>query len=165
MPIELRGRPVEALHLGLVMVDPAYRAQGLSWVLYGLTCILMFFRGHLRPMWISNVTQVPAIIGKVAEAFDSAYPNPFFHVRCSFDHLSVAREIMARHRAVFGVAAEAGFDQTRFVIINAYTGGSDHLKKLSSKHPGTGTSESTSCAKASWIMDAAMISCRLHDSI
>jgi hypothetical protein len=36
---------------------------------------------------------------------------------------------MSRHRAVFGVGAEAGFDETRFVITNAYTGGSDALKK------------------------------------
>lgn len=34
---ELRGRPIEVLHLGLVMVDPAHRAGGLSSVLYGLT--------------------------------------------------------------------------------------------------------------------------------
>ncbi|PMY00842.1 hypothetical protein, partial [Pseudomonas sp. GW460-13] len=74
MPIEIKGRPAEAIHLGLVMVDPGYRTQGLSWVLYGLTCILLFFRRGLRPIWISNVTQVPAIIGKVAEVFVTAYP-------------------------------------------------------------------------------------------
>lgn len=129
MSIELRGGRTDAIHLGLVMVDPAYRTQGLSWVLYGLTCILLFFRRGLRPVWISNVTQVPAIIGKVAEAFVSAFPNPFAGQRRSFDHLSVAREIMRRHRHVFGVGAEASFDEDRFVITNAYTGGSDNLKK------------------------------------
>jgi hypothetical protein len=36
---------------------------------------------------------------------------------------------MARHRAVFGVGVEAGFDEERFVITDAYTGGSDALKK------------------------------------
>jgi hypothetical protein len=30
---------------------------------------------------------------------------------------------------VFGVGGEAGFDEARFVITNAYTGGSDALKK------------------------------------
>ncbi|BDB27573.1 hypothetical protein CTP10_R49810 [Cupriavidus sp. P-10] len=129
MPIELRGRPVEAIHLGLVMVDPGYRTQGLSWVLYGLTCILLFFRRGLRPIWISNVTQVPAIIGKVAEVFVTAYPNPFAPARRSFEHLSVAREIMKSHRHVFGVDEGAGFDEARFVITDAYRGGSDNLKK------------------------------------
>ncbi|MCY1536787.1 hypothetical protein D9M68_722570 [compost metagenome] len=129
MPIEVRGRPVEAIHLGLVMVDPGYRTQGLSWVLYGLTCILLFFRRGLRPIWISNVTQVPAIIGKVAEVFVTAYPNPFSPSRRSFEHLSVAREIMKSHRHVFGVDEGAGFDEARFVITDAYRGGSDNLKK------------------------------------
>ena len=36
---------------------------------------------------------------------------------------------MRRHRAVFGVGDEAGFDEARFVITDAYTGGSDALKK------------------------------------
>lgn len=135
MDVELRGRPIEALHLGLVMVDPGYRTQGLSWVLYGLTCILVFFRKGLRPVWISNVTQVPAVIGKVAEGFTSAFPNPFEPSRRSFDHLTVAREIMRRHRHVFGVGPEAGFDEERFVITDAYTGGSDNLKKTFDEAP------------------------------
>lgn len=135
MPIELRGRSTRVLHLGLVMIDPGYRAKGLSWVLYGLTCMLIFARQGLRPLWISNVTQVPSIIGKVAESFMTAYPNPFHETRRSFDHLAVAREIMRKHRAVFGVGPEAGFDEERFVITNAYTGGSDNLKKTYAAAP------------------------------
>ena len=129
MDIELRGRTSRAVHLGLVMVDPGFRTKGLSWVLYGLTCMLIFVRRGLRPLWVSNVTQVPAIIGKVAESFVTAYPNPFHAMRRSFDHVCVAREIMRKHRKIFGVSPEAGFDEERFVITNAYTGGSDNLKK------------------------------------
>jgi hypothetical protein len=129
MDIDLRGRPTRALHLGLVMVDPGHRTQGLSWVLYGLTCMLIFARRGLRPLWISNVTQVPSVIGKVAESFISAYPNPFHNSRRTFEHLCVAREIMRKHRGVFGVGPEAGFDEQRFIVTNAYTGGSDNLKK------------------------------------
>lgn len=135
MPLEVKGRSAEAIHLGLVMVDPGHRTQGLSWVLYGLTCILIFVRRGLRPIWISNVTQVPAIIGKVAEAFLTAYPNPFEPSRRSFEHVTVAREIMRKHRHVFGVADEAGFDEERLVITNAYTGGSDNLKKTFEQAP------------------------------
>ena len=104
MDLTLGPRQVKVLHLGLVLVDPDDRARGLSWVLYGLTCFLLLVRGGLRPLWVSNVTQVPAIVG-------------------------MARQIMAGHRHVFGVGAEAGFDETRFAITNAYTGGSDGLKK------------------------------------
>lgn len=135
MPIELRGEQTQAVHLGLVMVDPGYRAKGLSWVLYGLTSMLIFVRRGLRPLWISNVTQVPAIIGKVAESFVTAYPHPFNPTRRSFEHLCVAREIMRKHRGVFGVGPEAGFDEERFIITNAYTGGSDNLKKTFADAP------------------------------
>ena len=49
------------MHLGLVMVDPALRGRGLSSTLYGLTCVLMFLTGQGRALWVSNVSQVPAI--------------------------------------------------------------------------------------------------------
>ncbi len=129
MDVLLRGRPASVLHLGLVMVDPGQRSRGMSWVLYGLTCMLLFFRNQLRPLWISNVTQVPAIVGMVADSFAAVFPTPHPEARRTFDHLALAREIMTKHRAVFGVGEDAGFDPERFVITNAYTGGSDHLKK------------------------------------
>ena len=129
MGCALRGKPVEVIHLGLVMIDPSYRARGLSSVLYGLTCFLILARRQMRPLWVSNVTQVPAVFGMVGENFANAYPNIRAGTRRSFDHLALAREIMEKHRGVFGVAKEAGFDEARFVITNSYTGGSDNLKK------------------------------------
>jgi hypothetical protein len=126
---ELRGRPVEVLHLGLVMVDPAHRAGGLSGVLYGLTAFLLFARRRLRPLWVSNVTQVPAVFGMVSESFDNVFPTADPATRQSYDHLHLARQVMARHRHVFGVGADAEHDETRAIIRNAYTGGSDNLKK------------------------------------
>jgi hypothetical protein len=133
---ELRGRPIEVLHLGLVMVDPAHRAGGLSGVLYGLTAFLLFARRRLRPLWVSNVTQVPAVFGMVSESFDNVFPTAA-GARQSYDHLHLARQIMARHRHVFGVGPDAEHDETRAVIRNAYTGGSDNLKKpfdVATKH-------------------------------
>jgi hypothetical protein len=129
IPLELDGRPVELLHLGLVMVDPDQRSKGLSWVLYGLTCFLLFIRNQGRPIWISNVTQVPAIVGMVTETFSEVYPDPASNAPRKFRHLVLARQIMRAHRYVFGVGPEAGFDEDCFVITNAYTGGSDSLKK------------------------------------
>jgi hypothetical protein len=129
MPVELDGEPAEVTHLGLVMVDPDERGQGLSWVLYGLTALVLFARDGLRPKWISNVTQVPAVVGMVCETFSDVFPSPHPDARQSFAHLQLARGIMRRHRAVFGVGDDAGFEEARFVITNAYTGGSDALKK------------------------------------
>ena len=129
MDVTLHGRTAEVIHLGLVMVDPALRSHGLSWVLYGLTCLVLFVRQQLRPLWLSNVTQVPAIIGMVSETFSDVFPVPGPAAHRSFEHLVLAREIIRRHRAVFGVGVDAGFDEDRFIITNAYTGGSDNLKK------------------------------------
>jgi len=132
---DLGHGPVEVLHLGLVMVDPDLRSRGLSWILYGLTCVLLFFRNQMRPMWVSNVTQVPAIVGMVSETFSDVRPTPRHPNDRSLMHLLVARAIMRDHRHVFGVGPEAGFDEDRMVITNAYTGGSDDLKKALDEAP------------------------------
>jgi hypothetical protein len=135
MDCTLRGKHNPVVHLGLVVIDPSVRAKGLSWILYGLTTFLLFFKNRFKPLWISNVTQVPAIVGMVSESFGNVYPNPLKNIRRSYDHLVLAREIMLNHRHVFGVGPEAGFDEENFVITNAYTGGSDHLKKTWEQAP------------------------------
>jgi hypothetical protein len=128
LPVNLRGRSADVLHLGLVMVDPSVRSRGMSWILYGFTCFVLFLRGGMRPLWVSNVTQVPAVFGMVAESFASVAPDAA-GAKPSFEQVLIAREIMRKHRHAFGVGADADFDEARFVITNAYTGGSDDLKK------------------------------------
>jgi len=137
MDVHLGHRSEDVLHLGLVMIDPDQRSHGLSWVLYGLTSILMLFRNGMRPVWVSNVTQVPAVVGVVSSGFSRVYPTHETEPPegRSLFHLLLARRIMRDHRHVFGVGAEAGFDEDRFVITNAYTGGSDHLKKTFEEAP------------------------------
>lgn len=134
MTLNTAPHPTEVLHLGLVMVDPDERSKNLSWVLYGLTCFLIFFRRQFRPIWVSNVTQVPAVVGMVAEMFSDVWPSPD-QGRRTLTHLLHAREIMASHRRVFGVGDEAGFLEDSFVITDAYTGGSDDLKKTWEQAP------------------------------
>lgn len=137
MNLTLAGKPQEVLHLGLVMVDPDARSRGLSWILYGLTCFLMFLRNQLRPLLVFNVTQVPAIAGIVSDSFSGIFPSPREGARRSLTQLILARQIMESQRHVFGVGPEAGFDEDRFVITDSYTGGSDSLEKSfdeSAKH-------------------------------
>ena len=136
MTLDTVPHPTDVLHLGLVMVDPDERSKNLSWVLYGLTCFLIFVRRQFRPIWVSNVTQVPAVVGMVSQMFSDVWPQPGTASR-TLNHLLLGRRIMADHRHVFGVGPEAGFDEERFVIADAYTGGSDDLKKTwdaASKH-------------------------------
>jgi GNAT superfamily N-acetyltransferase len=129
LDVEHRGQPDIVTHLGLVLIDPEARGKGFSWALYGLTTLLLFARNQLRPFWISSVTQVPAVVGLVCEGFSGVYPAPGPEAVRRFDHLALARQIMRHHRAAFGVSEDAPFDETRFVIQDAYRGGSDHLKK------------------------------------
>lgn len=129
LDLDVRGEPIRAMHMGLAMIDPSFRRQGLSWVLYGLTCALLLIRNHLRPFWISNVTQIPSVVGHVAESLANVFPTPDPKEKRTSTHLAIARQIMHHHRAVFGVGDEAGFDEEKFIITNAYTGGSDNLRK------------------------------------
>lgn len=135
MDLDLAGKPTRVLHLGLVMVDPNEQSRGLSWILYGLTCILLFVRNQLRPLWVSNVTQVPAIVGMVSETFSEVYPTPDKTQNRTLKHLLIVRQINENHRHVFGVGDDAIFDEDRFVITNSYTGGSDDLKKTFDEAP------------------------------
>jgi hypothetical protein len=135
MDVSLAGRPLELLHLGLVMVVPSARGRGLTELLYGLTCFLLFLRRQCRPIRMSNVTQVPAVFGMVSEVFDDVFPTPERRTDPSFTHRTLARQIMARHRHIFGVGPEAVFDEERSVILDSYTGGSDNLKKTFESAP------------------------------
>ncbi len=133
--VTLRGREEEVLHTGLAMVDPTFRGKGISWVLYGLTVMLIFCHRQLRPIWISNVTQVPSVFGMVAESFENVFPLPDPSRRPTRAHIGIARQIMERHRNAFGVGEEALFHTGQFVIVNSYTGGSDNLKKSYDEAP------------------------------
>ena len=135
LDVTIRARPSQVVHLGLVMINPAFRERGLTWVLTAFTTFLLFVRRGFQPFWVSNVSQVPAAIGVMCEATVDAFPSPVPGARRSFEHLVIARQIMKRHRAVFGVGPEATFDEDRFIIQNAYTGGSDHLKKRFNEAP------------------------------
>ena len=128
MDIEIKGKVEKVIHLGLVMVDPNFRASGFSWVLYGLTSILLFFRNQLQPIWVTNVTQVPAVFGAVCSSYSNSYPDVDGSKK-TFDHIQIAHTMMAKYRGYFGVGVDAYFDDRKFIICNSYTGGSDGLKK------------------------------------
>ena len=129
LDIPMGGRVESVLHLGLTFIDPDYQRHGLPGLLYGAAGFLLLFKSGLRGFWVSNVTQVPAIVGLFSDNYARVYPHCDGRHRQSFTHLVLARQIMRRHRAAFGVGEEAGFDEARQIITGAYTGGSDALKK------------------------------------
>jgi hypothetical protein len=129
MDLTLGVRTMSVLHLGLVYVSPEHQHKHFSNVLYGAPTLLMLMKRGLEGFWISNVSQVPSAIGLTASHYDAVYPNVDDKAQQSFRHLVLARAIMKTHRHVFGVGEDATFDEARQVIQNAYTGGSDNLKK------------------------------------
>ena len=135
LDVDIQGQPLEIVHLGLVMVDPNARSAGLSAILYGFACAMLLIRNQFRPVWVSSVTQVPAVVGLVSELYSETFPSPKPNARRSFEHLQIAKRIMRKHRSAFGVGADAGFDAETFIISNAYTGGSDNLKKTFASAP------------------------------
>lgn len=135
VPVPVGVRVVDVVHLGLAYVAGDWQRKHLPALLYGLSTFLLFVRTGLRSFWLSNVTQVPAVVGLTALNYDRVYPSHLPEARQTFLHLLLARGIMRAHRAAFGVGEEAGFDEVKQVITNAYTGGSDHLKKSYDEAP------------------------------
>ncbi|MEZ4417210.1 MAG: hypothetical protein R3E10_15760 [Gemmatimonadota bacterium] len=129
LDVELGGRCQRILHTGLSMLVPRHRRAGLSLALYGAPALLAFARNRFRRLWVTNVSQVPAAIGMFAHNLHDVVPAPGVRPALRIPHRDIATALMAEHRAVFGVGADAVFDPERFVIRNAYTGGSDGLKK------------------------------------
>ncbi len=129
LEILLEDRPTRVVHAGLAIVDPSLRNQGLCVALTAAPGVLAFLRNGLAPLWFTNVTQVPAVAGVFTKALADVFPTPDRRFAPSSRHAALVGEVMRHHRAAFGVGEEADFDERSFVIRNAYTGGSDFLKK------------------------------------
>jgi hypothetical protein len=135
LDLRLGARRVTVMHFGLLIIHPRYQRQGLQGLLYGLGAFSAYHRVKERPLWISNVTEVPAVFGAVCDQVQSPYPDYRARTAPTPEHRAVAAAIMAHHRHEFGVGPEAGFDEDRFVITGSYTGGSDALKKTFESAP------------------------------
>jgi hypothetical protein len=129
--IELQNsnNPLIVTHLGLVYIDPAFQKKGMASILYVLPNVLNYIRMGMRPYWISSVTQVPAVVGMVSKHYAYVYPSCEEGNYQSAEQYLIGKEIMKSHRHVFGVGEDAEYDAKKQIILNAYTGGSDNLKK------------------------------------
>jgi hypothetical protein len=119
----------EVLHLGLVFIDANYQGKSISYLISVLPNALLLIKSGFRPIWISNVSQVPAVIGLVSQNYVNVWPHYEKAQKQTFMHRKLSSLIMQSHRKKFGVGEEAGFDLDKQIITNAYTGGSDLLKK------------------------------------
>lgn len=129
LAVSVGGRTVTVMHMGLLIIHPRYQRRGLQGLLYGVGAFNAYHRTKQRPLWISNVTEVPAVFGAVCDQLRDAHPHYGHDRPPPPEYRALAAAIVADHRHEFGVGPEAGFDRERFVITGSYTGGSDALKK------------------------------------
>ena len=129
LAVSLPSGPVRVLHLGLLVIHPRHQRRGFQGMLYGLGAFSALHRIPERPVWISNVTEVPAVFGAVSDNFHDAHPSYKAPRPAPPLHRAIALGIMRDHAHEFGVGGDAAFDADRFVIQGSYTGGSDALKK------------------------------------
>jgi hypothetical protein len=135
LKVPVGGKTVHVMHLGLLVIHPRHQRKGYQGLLYGLGGISLFNRMPEGPVWISNVTEVPAVFGAVAEQFGETWPRPGVAEPPDKTYRDIAVGIMTHCRHEFGVGPEANFDANRFVIEGSYTGGSDALKKTFDSAP------------------------------
>jgi hypothetical protein len=120
---------VDVLHLGLVFVDKAFQKKSVVGWLYILPNLLLLAQRGFRPIWVSNVSQVPCVIGVVAQHYGQVYPNPMADTPQTEMHKLIFEGIMQHHRSAFGTGEDATYDSKKQIIFDSYTGGSDNLKK------------------------------------
>lgn len=120
--------PISVLHLGLVYISDKARGKNITVLLYSLPSLILMMKNAFRKQWISNVTQVPAVFGLVQDFYSKTWPS--LNMKSpSYEHKVLAKRIYDEAKEVFGVGEDSSFDYKRHIIINAYTGGSDNLKK------------------------------------
>jgi len=127
--VRLGGRTVTGMHMGLLIIHPKHQRQGLQGLLYGLGAFNAYHRAKDRPLWISNVTEVPAVFGAICDQLCDAHPHYARRDPPPPEYRALAAAIADQHRHEFGVGPEAVFDEQRFVLTGSYAGGSDALKK------------------------------------
>lgn len=129
MDVPVKSKIVEVLHLGFVCISQKYQKKSFVGLLYILPNLYVLIKRRFRPIWVSNVTQVPCIVGIVAQHYEAVYPNPLRETLKTETHKLLFEGIMAHHRSAFGTGEEATIDVEKQIIFNSYTGGSDNLKK------------------------------------
>ena len=129
-----KGFKQRILHLGLIFVDKSTRGKNISYLLTVFPNILITIKNGFHDIWVSNVSQVPAVVGLVDQNYRHVYPG-IKGKNQKFFHRKLSSLMIKDHHYSFGVGEDANYNVDKQVIENAYTGGSDNLKKKFSEAP------------------------------
>ncbi len=110
-----RGRPV--LHLGLTVVHPDHRGEGLTHKL--LSRLIGTYLLRKRPIggfWFTNVASVLSSLGNISLHFQDVHPSPFRHGPPSGRHTEIAWELALMHRRMTFLDPLAWFCPDTFIF-------------------------------------------------
>lgn len=113
-------------HTGLSYIIPEERGKGLMRYLFIYSMVILLLISRLKPIWISSVSQVPSVIGVVADSFEDVYPHPREKVVQTPMHEKIAAAIMRNYKNAFGVNGKSSYDAKKQIIENSYCGTASH---------------------------------------
>lgn len=102
-------------HLGLVMVDQAFRGHGLqqfALLNMGLLCLDWF----TISFYVSDIGYSSSGWRLLSTHVHKIYPNLYYDVKPEPFHFEIAELLLSKYRADIGVSAKAVFDPETFVV-------------------------------------------------
>jgi hypothetical protein len=117
------------VHLGLVVVDPAYRGRKVMYRAYHRPLFQYFAGRFFRPFWITSTTMEPVIMGSVGDSFSRVFPHYLQEdsKRPPADHLEIAGAFVTQHGHEIGIAKNTWLDKEHFIIRGSSLGASREL--------------------------------------
>lgn len=127
--LEPSGKREKVVHLGLVMVDPAYRGKMIMYWIYHRPLSRYFFKRMGRPFWITSTTAEPVIFGSVADNFSQVYPvyRECRKAEPSDRHRQIAETFVREFGHEIGLSESAWFEPAKFIIRDSSLGASKEL--------------------------------------
>lgn len=121
LPVEGVG---EVLHLGLTVVRPEDRSNGLTHILTSRAVkeYLLKHKPVIGKLWISNCAAVLSSLVNVAQYFEEIHPSPVSNPRYSRIYQAIAEAIDKYYREKIYISEEAVFDADNFVFRGSVKG-------------------------------------------
>lgn len=111
---------LEVMHTGLTYIVPSHRGKGLMRFLFIYPMVILLFKSGLRPIWVSSLSQVPSVIGVVAESFDDVFPDPWMKNKQTPIHREMAYQVINCNRENFAIEEASIYNDELQIIQNSY---------------------------------------------
>lgn len=118
--LNIDSKDIDVVHTGLCYIVPEQRGKGLTRFLFLYSMMVRLLISRFRAVWVSSVSQVPSVIGVVAESLQNTFPDPLKQVKQTSMHKKIGIAIMQNHRESFGVADDCKYNEDTQVIEDSY---------------------------------------------